>query len=543
MLRKYIPYALIMLLSTPLITTAADFGENLDLLLRTEDPVKQEALMIEIVNSDVPTDTLITLLKDIEFKSIKARGFRARNILCIDGVERPYYLYIPSTYDYNKKTPLLVYLHGGVSRKDISEDDVKYFEDSPFVKMAEEQSCILLFPMGQYGATWWDSVGIANILQQIRVTKREYNIDDNRIFMTGFSDGGSGSFLFAMTYPSYFAGFLPLNGHPGVASEVGEIQTYFVNLFNRPVYVINTDEDGYYPADKIHDMLELAHEAGADIFYRIYTGIGHEFDYAEKELPRMVSFMENNPRHLRPLVKWESAYPDLECMWLRIDSISEQGHAAWYKDHNMEIVDDRVMFGFYPDDNFAGIDLDAIDKQVLSQFFPDHDFKGPAVKISKVIGDSTLCAVVGMKDGDVIIKLGDMAVNTIEDIYAYKENKRCGDLAEIVILRDGEILAFKGQFPGPTISDLFTRGKPSGRIEGYFSGNTFSLKTSQIAVFTIKIHPDMVQIDQNIVIIVNGEVVFDEKVRANPEYLLKNYLKNRDRERLYVNEITIALEE
>ncbi|MGB3478522.1 MAG: dienelactone hydrolase family protein [bacterium] len=543
MLRKYIPYALIMLLSIPFITSAADLSQNLDALFYTDDIARQEELIAEISSHDVPINTLITLLKNTKFKKGVARGIRTAKNMCIDGIERPYYLYIPENYDHNKKTPLLVYLHGGVSRKDISEDDVKYFEDLPFVKMAEEQGYILLFPMGQYGATWWDSVGIANILQQIRVTKREYNIDDNRIFMTGFSDGGSGSFLFAMTYPSYFAGFLPLNGHPGVGSEVGKIQTYFVNLFNRPVYVINTDEDGYYPADKIHDMLNLAHEAGADIFYRIYTGIGHEFAYAEEELPRMVSFMENNPRHLRPLVKWESAYPDLECMWLRIDSISGQGHATWYKDHNMEIIDDRVMFGFYPDDDFAGIDLDAIDKQVLLQFFPDHDFKGPAVKISKVIGDSTLCAVVGIKDGDVIIKLSDMPVNTIEDIYAYKENKRCGDPAEIVVLRDGEILAFKGQFPGPTIFDLFTRGRTSGRIEGYFSGNTFSLKTSQIGVFTIKIHPDMVQIDQNIVIIVNGEVVFDKKVRANPEYLLKNYLKNRDRERLYVNEITIALEE
>lgn len=543
MLRKYIPYALIMLLSMPLITSAADLSQNLDALFYTDDIARQEELIAEISDHDVPINTLITLLKNTKFKKGTARGIRTAKNMCIDGIERPYYLYIPENYDHNKKTPLLVYLHGGVSRKDVSEDDVKYFKDSPFVKMAEEQSYILLFPVGQYGATWWDSVGIANILQQIRATKREYNIDDNRVFMTGFSDGGSGSFLFAMSYPSYFAGFMSLNGHPGVGSEVGKIQTYFVNLFNRPMYVINTDEDGLYPADEIHDMLELAHEADADIFYRIYTGIGHEFDYAEEELPRMVSFMENNPRHLRPLIKWESVYPNQGCMWLRIDSISGQGHADWYKDHNMEIVDDRVMFGFYPDDDFAGIDLDAIDKQVLSELFPDYDFKGPAVRISKVIGDSTLCAVVGMKDGDVIIKLGDMPVNTIEDVYAYKENKKCGDLAEIVILRDGEVLVFEDQFPGPTISDLFTRGKPSGRIEGYFSGNIFSLKTSQIAVFTVKIHPDMVQIDQNIVIIVNGEVVFDKKIGANPEYLLKNYLKNKDRERLYINEITIALEE
>ena len=292
MLRKYTPYALIMLLSIPLITSAADLSQNLDALFHTNDIARQEELIAEISDHDVPINTLITLLKNAEFKKGTARGIRTAKNMCIDGFERPYYLYIPENYDHNKKTPLLVYLHGGVSRKDISEDDVKYFKDSPFIKIAEEQGYILLFPVGQYGATWWDSVGIANILRQIRVTKREYNIDDNRVFMTGFSDGGSASFLFAMSYPSYFAGFLPLNGHPGVGSEVGKIQTYFVNLFNRPMYVINTDEDGLYPADEIHDMLELAYEAEADIFYRIYTGIGHEFDYAEEELPRMVSFME-----------------------------------------------------------------------------------------------------------------------------------------------------------------------------------------------------------------------------------------------------------
>jgi predicted esterase len=542
MFKRIIFSALILLFLTSAKMSAADLVADLNELFRTDDKTTQAALIADIVKRDVPIDELIKEIKNMEFKKGAARGVRQAKNICIDGVERLYYLYIPKNYDYRKKTPLLVYLHGGVSRKELITDFGESIKENPFVKIAEQQGYILLFPLGQSGATWWDSVGMANVLQQVRATKQQYNIDDDRVFMAGFSDGASGSFLFAMTYPSYFAGFLPLNGHPGVGSEAGEIQTYFVNLFNRPLYVVNTDEDNLYPAYEIKEMMALAQEAGGDIFYRIYTGIGHEFDYADKEMPHIVGFMENNPRRLNPEIKWESAYSGLECAWLRIDSITAQGHAKWYQDHNMELVDNRVMFGFYPDDEYEGIEIKEIDKDALSQFFADGDFNGPGVRIDKVIGDSTLCAIVGIKDGDIILKLGDMSINTIEDVYAYKEDKKCGDSTEILVLRQGKIMVFKGRFPGPIKYDLFTRGKPSGRVEAYFSGNTFSLKTSQVGMLTIKIDPNMVQLDQNVIITANGQLIFNDKVSADPEYLLNNYLKNRDRARLYINEIVVRLE-
>lgn len=542
MIKGYRVPILVVFILMPLIISSADLSENIESLVRSDDVTEQQALITQIMKDDIPVDSLIGLIKGITFKKGAARGIRQVKNMCIDGIERPYYLYIPKSYEHDKKIPLVVYLHGGVSRKDILPDNEKRIKELPFTKIAEEHGYIFLFPLGQSGATWWDSVGIANVLQQIRVTKREYNIDDDRVFMTGFSDGGSGTFLFAMTHPSDFAGFIPLNGHPGVGSEVGKIQTYFVNLFNRPCYVINTDEDELYPAQEIHGMIDLALEAGADIFYRIYTGIGHDFAYADEEMPHFIEFTENNPRRLNSSVKWESANPGTECMWLRIDSINDLGHADWYQDHNMELTDNRVMFGFFPDDDYDGINFDDLDKRLLFQFFADGDYEGPGVRVDKVIGDSTLCAIVGMEDGDVIMKLGDVPINTIEDIYLYKEDKHCGDSTEILVLRDGEVLTFKGRFPGPIRYDLFTRGKPSGRVEGHFSGNTFSLKTSQVGMFTIKINPDMVQLDQNVIIIANGDIVFDDKVTPNPEYLLTGYLKNRDRERLYVNEITISLE-
>jgi predicted esterase len=462
---------------------------------------------------------------------------------CIDGVERPFYLYIPSRYDRKHKHPLLVYLHGGVSRVDLIEDYEESIHNNPFTDMAEEQGYIVLYPLGQFGATWWDSVGIANVLQQIRMTKRLCNVDDDRVFMTGFSDGASGSFLFAMKYPSDFAGFMPLNGHPGVASEVGKIQTYMVNMKNRPVHVINTDEDELYPATKIDPIIELAHKAGANIMYRVYTGIGHDFDYAYEEMPRMVTFMETHPRAMNSHIIWETAYQNEGCGWLVIDSIMEQERAHWHDDHNMKLVDDRVMFGFYPDDNFEGIDWDAIDKRVLLQFFPDGDYQGPGVRVDKVVGDSTLCALVGMQDGNVIVKFDDMPINTIEDVYTYKEGKKCGDSVQIVILREGETKEFDGRFPGPITYDLFTRGSPSGRAEAFYADNTFTLSTSRIKAFTLLIHPDMVQLNQNVRVVVNGKRVFDGTVAPSREFILRNFCNTIDHRLLYVNKLTFSIDD
>lgn len=540
MLKKLLSYSFGIFV-VPFFILAGGLPEQISSLIRTADEVQQEKLIAQIIKEKPSGDSLIALLRDIRFKSTVEKGIQIDTNLCIDGIKRPYYLYIPPQYDHTKRTPLLVYLHGGVSRKDLIEDYEKDIKDLPFTKMAQENGYIMLFPLGQYGATWWDSVGVSNVLQQIRNTKKYFNIDDNRVFMTGFSDGGSGSFLFAMCYPTDFAAFLALNGHPGVGSEVGEIQTYFVNLFNRPVYVVNTDEDRLYPAEEIRAIMELAHSADARVFYRIYTGIGHDFDYADEEMPLMVKFMHCHARTLNPVIKWESAYPGLRCSWLSIDSITTDGHAEWYKDDNMELVDDRVMFGFYPDDDFDGIDLNLIDQYVLSNHFPDGAYAGPGVRIDKIVGDSTFCGLAGMQEGDIIIKLDDTSVNTLDDVNRFKEGKKCGDTAEVVALRDGKILEIKGRFPDPRKYDLFTRGKPSARIEGYFSGNTFSFKTSQVGVFSIYIHPDMVQLDQNIVVKVNGKKIFDEKVTASPEFILRNFLENRDRELLYINKITLRL--
>ena len=517
---KKVLYVLILVLIITSTATAGKLQTLLNQLLETNEVKKQDSLIEKILKENPSVDTLISSIKNITFKEPEKRGILLSENLCIDGVKRPFCSYVPETYNPSEKTPLLIYLHGGVGRKKLIENPEEYIKESPFLTLADTEGYILLFPLGQGGATWWDSVGVTNVLAQIRTTKRQFNIDDNRVYMTGFSDGGSGSFFFAMCHPTDFAAFLPLNGHPGVGSIDGGVHIYFINLFNRPLSVINTDMDQLYPDKKIRPMMVLAIKAGADLLYRIYTGIGHSFEYAKEEIPLMHRFMENHPRIVNPpVVKWETAEKSLgRCTWFSCDGVKVENMADWYKDHNMELVDDRVIFGFYPDDTY----------------------EGEGIKMGKVV-DSTFCALAGAKEGDIVVKVGNNKVDSMQVLNDYKAKKKRGDPAEITVLRDGEGIELKGHFPPPKKYNLFRREKPSARAEVSFCGNRFDIKGSQLGAFTIYIHPDMVQSDQNVVIYVNGEKVFDEKVAPDIEFMLRNFLRNRDRILLYINKVSISL--
>jgi poly(3-hydroxybutyrate) depolymerase len=531
-------YIVCILAVFPWFASAEDLTAQIGGLMHADEPVRQIQRINEILQHNPTIEALFTAISNIEYKPQEA-GKQTRENLCIDGVMRRYYVYVPKNYDHQKKNPLLVYLHGGVMRRELVED--WEIEDFELVNLAEEYGYILLFPLGQFGASWWDTVGITNVLQQVRRTKQDFNIDDNRVFMMGFSDGASGSFNFAMCYPTDFAGFMPCNGHPGVGSSAG-MHTYFVNLANRPVYVINTDEDELYPAEKkIRPMMNLANEAGANLLYRIYTGIGHDFDYLLIELPLMARFMENHPRSLNSSITWESADPGRQCMWLSIDSITDEGYADWHKDYNMKLTDDRVMFGFMPDDYHTNLDYSIIDTSALFNLFEEKSFQGPGVRVDNVVGDSSLCALTGIQAGDIIVKLDDKAVHTLDDVNECKQGKQRGDSVYIAILRNGEVIEFNTAFPEPTIFDLFTREKPSGRVEGYFCANRFTLRTSQVGALTLYLHPAMVQFDQNVVVEVNGQVLYDQPVEPSPGFLLHTFSENWDRELLYVNKIRIKL--
>ncbi len=507
-------------------STAAPWEHDLKALIRTDSPDTVDLLIGRVLAKRPLWDEVSSRLRMIRFDPPAARGgFVADSTICIDGVVRPYLAYIPSGYDETKPAPLLVYLHGGVSRSELRPLR-EYLEtlsgDSDFVATAEERGWLVLFPLGQAGATWWDRVGMANIRNQIREVKKRHNVDDDRVWMTGFSDGGSGSYGFAMLSPDDFAAFVPLCGHLGVAGAVGEYETYAPNLRNTPVYAVNTDGDGLYPSAEMARIVETAAGAGAEISFREYRGFTHTMDFLPLEISRIARFLEERPRgSFRPRLYWEAADPEVgSCRWFSITGIHPCEASDWHRDYNMILVDRRITFGF----------------------MVDIAYEGPGIRVDRLADGDTPVRRAGLKAGDVILACNDYPTPDLQGLNEFKETMNRGDPFSMLIQRDGVTLEIRGRIPEPENHFLFPRKAPSAAARVQAIGNRIIVEGSRLSSFGIRVHPEMFQLDHPIVIEVDGAIVFDETVEPDAEYMLRNFLENRDRRLLYIAEIRIDLD-
>jgi predicted esterase len=504
-----------------LITAIAAKGEwrrDLKELIDSDSPSEQNRLLQKVLEVSPDWEDVVSVIQGIDFPRCDGGIFQLRTVSCIDDVKRPWVIFVPPQYDPTRSTPLMIVLHGGVSRTEIIEDPEEYARDHFLTPLAEMEGWLLVFPFGQEKATWWDEVGMTNIRTILRTAKREFNVDDDRVWMGGFSDGASAAFLHAMLDPCDYAAFIALNGHMGVGSLDGDLPTYAPNMSNTPVYAVTTDMDELYPTRAMRGTLDMAVDAGGDVFYRIHRGT-HEFSYGEDELPLIGRFLKRHPRDPFPVrIIWETADRRFgTCRWLSLDEITTGDAASWHGDHNAILVDERIVIGF----------------------IIDNSFEGKGVRVDRVMEEGSLAGTIGLQSGDVIVRCNDVTISSIDDLDRFKAGVKRGDDAEITVLRNEETHILSGAFPEPLTHFVFKRTHPSALARARFCGNRIDVEPSRVGAFRILVHPDMVRIDENVVVRVNGEVKFDETPRVDLEYLIGNFLKNRDRKLLYTSAIDI----
>ena len=149
---------------------------------------------------------------------------------------------------------------------------------------------------------------------------------------------------------------------------------------------------------------------------------------------------------------------------------------------------------------------------------------------------------IGLQAGDVIVRTDDARMDSLPDLNDWKDTVERGDEFEMTVLREGEEIVLSGQLPEPSAYLIFKRDVPSAAIRASFAANRLEAETSRVGAFRVLVHPDMIELDQKLVIEVNGEVVFDEVVQPDIEFMIENYLSNRDRSTLYVAEVAIDLQ-
>ena len=177
--------------------------------------------------------------------------------------EFPFVEYSPK--EKKENLPLVIQLHGagerGEGKEDLEKVDVHGF--SKYVKDADYE-CILIMPQCPKNTFW--AARVESIVSFIEKIIKEYKIDENRVYLTGLSMGGFGTWFTAMARPDIFAAIAPVCGG-GMPWNAG--------VLKMPVWAFHGVDDPTVSVNHSDEMVAKLRALGADVTYTRLEGVGH----------------------------------------------------------------------------------------------------------------------------------------------------------------------------------------------------------------------------------------------------------------------------
>lgn len=212
----------------------------------------------------------------------------------------PFYWGTKGTAKSNQDYPFFLYLHGSGPKEREWSNGIKLglrFEDSPSVYFIPQ-----IPNEGEYYRWWQRAKQLAwdKLLRQVLASGQ---VDPNRLYMFGISEGGYGSQRLGSFYADYLAGAGPMAGGEPLKNAPAE------NLRNTAFSLRTGDQDFGFYRDKLTrytkralDSLQLAHPDGYVHNVELLPGYGHSIDY-NPTTPWLKQHVRNPyPKH----VTWEN---------------------------------------------------------------------------------------------------------------------------------------------------------------------------------------------------------------------------------------------
>jgi predicted peptidase len=198
-------------------------------------------------------------------------------------VQLGYLLYLPKDYDKQKSWPLMLFLHGAGERGNDLEL-VKKHGPPKLIAAGKEFPFIVVSPQCPKGC-WWEPMELVALLDEI---SGKYKVDPDRIYVTGLSMGGFGSWRLAAYAPERLAAIVPICGG-------GE--TYWAREFaHLPVWAFHGAKDTGVPLERSQAMVDALKKSGGDPKFTIYPDAGHDSWTAAYDDPELYKWLSAQKR-------------------------------------------------------------------------------------------------------------------------------------------------------------------------------------------------------------------------------------------------------
>jgi predicted peptidase len=180
-------------------------------------------------------------------------------------VRMGYLLYLPEDYEQQESWPLVLFLHGAGERGDDLEK-VKVHGPPKLIAAGKSFPFVCVSPQCPEDS-WWDATQLLALVDEI---VRMHEIDEHRIYVTGLSMGGFGTWELAARAPQRFAAIAPICGG---GEAIGLRVRRFAHL---PVWTFHGAQDAVVPLERSQQMVDALVKEGGEPKFTIYPDTAHD---------------------------------------------------------------------------------------------------------------------------------------------------------------------------------------------------------------------------------------------------------------------------
>ena len=183
----------------------------------------------------------------------------------VGGKEHRYVVYVPFDYTPNKPWPVIMFLHGAYERGNDGLIQTDVGIGRSIRKHTDRFPCIVVMPQCPEWSWWENSEDLIDMA--LAETRRIYNVDTARIYLTGISMGGNATWNYGARRLNVYAALIPIcgKGNPRDAKVLAGI----------PIWAFHGAKDENVPVRHTRKMVEAIQKAQGNIKYTEFPEADH----------------------------------------------------------------------------------------------------------------------------------------------------------------------------------------------------------------------------------------------------------------------------
>jgi predicted peptidase len=228
-------------------------------------------------------------------------GFLDRSVT-LGGVAYRYQLYVPANYSASQKWPVILFLHGAGERGDDGYLQTTAGLGTAIRRKPSAYPAIIVFPQVPTDSTWIGLPGNVAIAA-LDKTLSEFSTDPDRVYLTGLSMGGNGTWNLAYRYPTRFAAIVPICAFVVVPGDARGFKAAvptdsgvpYMTLGRRiaaiPTWIFHGEVDGTVPVTESREAAAAIRRAGGNAKYTEFLGMDHDVWDAAYASPQFIEWL------------------------------------------------------------------------------------------------------------------------------------------------------------------------------------------------------------------------------------------------------------